>query len=57
MFIMAKSPVINVTTLQTKLYGSPEDIRKTAAFVQETGVDISMRRTMKKKKKKKKILS
>jgi ribonuclease HI len=29
-----------VTTLQTKLYGSPEDLRKTAAFVQETGVDI-----------------
>ena len=28
-----------VTTLQTKLYGSPEDLRKTAAFVQETGVD------------------
>ena len=26
-------------TLQTKLYGSPEGLRKTAAFVQETGVD------------------
>ena len=25
-------------TLQTKLYGSSEDLRKTAAFVQETGV-------------------
>ena len=25
-----------VTTLQTKPYGSPEDLRKTAAFVQET---------------------
>ena len=37
-------------TLQTKLYGSPEDLRKTAAFVQETGVDIWMRRTRKKKK-------
>ena len=29
-----------VTTLQTKLYGSPEDLRKTAAFVQENSVDI-----------------
>ena len=28
-------------TLQTKLYGSPEPgLRKTAAFVQETGVDM-----------------
>ena len=27
-------------TLQTKLYVSPEDLRKTAAFVQETDVDI-----------------
>ena len=44
-----------VTTLLTKLYGSPEDLRKTAAFVQETGVDMHMRRTRKKKKKKKKL--